>query len=118
LNFDNELQEKIERNPPDGDPYIYYAMSTGQRRRLNLAVGHSFAYITELSSDSVPSLIFLDEVTTNVDPSGVVGIYKMIRELAESKQVFVTTHDQDLIKMLETESKLKLVHENGFTKKL
>jgi len=118
LNFDNELQERIERNPPDGDPYIYYAMSTGQRRRLNLAVGHSFAYITELSSDSVPSLIFLDEVTTNVDPSGVVGIYKMIRELAESKQVFVTTHDQDLIKMLETESKLRLIHENGFTKKL
>lgn len=118
LNFDNELQEKIERNPPDGDPYIYYAMSTGQRRRLNLAVGHSFAYITELSSDSVPSLIFLDEVTTNVDPSGVLGIYKMIRELAENKQVFVTTHDQDLIKMLETESKLKLVHENGYTKKL
>jgi len=117
LNFDNELQEKIERNPPDGDPYIYYAMSTGQRRRLNLAVGHSFAYITELSSDSVPSLIFLDEVTTNVDPSGVIGIYKMIKELAESKQVFVTTHDQDLIKMLETESKLRLIHENGFTKK-
>lgn len=117
LSFDNELQEKIERNPPDGDPYIYYAMSTGQRRRLNLAVGHSFAYITELSSDSVPSLIFLDEVTTNVDPSGVVGIYKMIKELSESKQVFVTTHDQDLIRMLETESKLRLVHENGFTKK-
>jgi DNA repair exonuclease SbcCD ATPase subunit len=118
LSFDNELQEKIERNPPDGDPYIYYAMSTGQRRRLNLAVGHSFAYITELSSDSIPSLIFLDEVTTNVDPSGVVGIYKMIKELAEDKQVFITTHDQDLIKMLENETKLKLVHENGFTKKI
>ena len=118
LSFDNELQEKIQRNPPDGDPYIYYAMSTGQRRRLNLAVGHSFAYITELSSDSVPSLIFLDEVTTNVDPSGVIGIYKMIKELSENKQVFVTTHDQDLIRMIESESKLQLVHENGFTKKL
>jgi DNA repair exonuclease SbcCD ATPase subunit len=118
LSFDNELQEKIERNPSDGDPYIYYAMSTGQRRRLNLAVGHSFAYITELSSEAVPSLIFLDEVTTNVDPLGVHGIYKMIRELAEDKQVFITTHDQDLIRMLEGESRLKLVHENGFTKKV
>lgn len=117
LSFDNELQEKIERNPPDGDPYIYYAMSTGQRRRLNLSVGHSFAYITELSSEAVPSLIFLDEVTTNVDPSGVVGIYKMIKELSENKQVFITTHDPDLIRMLESESRLKLVHENGFTKK-
>lgn len=116
LSFDNELQEKIERSPPDGDPYIYYAMSTGQRRRLNLAVGHSFAYITELSCDSIPNLIFLDEVTTNVDPSGVAGVFKMIKELSETKQVFVTTHDQDLIRLLENESKLKLIHENGFTK--
>ena len=118
LSFDNELQEKIERSPPDGDPYIYYAMSTGQRRRLNLAVGHSFAYITELSSDAIPSLIFLDEVTTNVDPLGVHGIYNMIRELAENKQVFITTHDPDLVKMLDDSSKIKLVHENGFTKKV
>jgi DNA repair exonuclease SbcCD ATPase subunit len=118
LSFDNELQEKIERNPPDGDPYIYYAMSTGQRRRLNLAVGHSFAYITELSSDAVPSIIFLDEVTTNVDPLGVQGIYNMIRELSETKQVFITTHDQDLLKMLEGSSKISLIHENGFTKKI
>jgi len=118
LSFDNELQEKIERNPPDGDPYIYYAMSTGQRRRLNLAVGHSFAYITELSSDAIPSIIFLDEVTTKVDPLGVQGIYNMIRELSETKQVFITTHDQDLIKMLEGSSKISLIHENGFTKKI
>jgi len=118
LSFDNELQEKIERNPADGDPYIYYAMSTGQRRRLNLAVGHSFAYITELSSDAIPSLIFLDEVTTNVDPLGVQGIYSMIKEIAENKQVFITTHDPDLLKMLEGSSKIKLIHENGFTKKV
>lgn len=118
LSFDNELQEKIERNPPDGDPYIYHAMSTGQRRRLNLAVGHSFAYITELSNDSIPNLIFLDEVTTNIDPAGVLGVYKMIKEISENKKVFITTHDQELLRMLEGESKLKLVHENGFTKKI
>jgi DNA repair exonuclease SbcCD ATPase subunit len=118
LNFSNTLVEKIERNPPDGDPYIYYAMSTGQRRRLNLAVGHSFAYITSLSAESIPSLIFLDEVTTNVDPLGVQGIYNMIRELATDKQVFITTHDPDLVQMLQGASIIRLVHENGFTKKV
>ena len=118
LNFDNEFQEKIERNPPDGDPYIYYAMSTGQRRRLNLSVGHSFAYITELSAEALPSLIFLDEVTTNVDPLGVQGIYNMICELATDKQVFITTHDPDLVRMLQGVSVINLIHENGFTKKV
>lgn len=116
LRFDNELNEKIERNPVDGSPYIYHAMSTGQRRRLNLAVSQSFAHIMMLSSGSIPSVVFLDEVTTNVDPLGVQGIYNMICELAEERQVFVTTHDPDLIRMLQTADTLQLVHENGFTK--
>lgn len=118
LKFDNELNEKIERNPVDGDPYVYYAMSTGQRRRLNLAVSQSFAHIMMTSSGSIPNLIFLDEVSTNVDPLGVQGIYNMITELAEDKQVFVTTHDPDLKRMLAGSDMLKLVHENGFTKKV
>lgn len=116
LVFDNELNEKIERNPVDGDPYVYHAMSTGQRRRLNLAVSQSFAHIMMMSAGSIPSLVFLDEVSTNVDPLGVQGIYNMISELAEDKQVFITTHDPDLIRMLEGADTLKVVHENGFTR--
>ena len=78
LTFDNQLNEKIERNPVDGNPYIYHAMSTGQRRRLNLAVSQSFAHIMMISSGSVPSIVFLDEISTNIDPLGVQGIYNMI----------------------------------------
>lgn len=116
LKFDNELNEKIERNPVDGDPYVYHAMSTGQRRRLNLSVSQSFAHVMTLSSGSIPSIVFLDEVSTNVDPLGVQGIYNMISELAEDKQVFVTTHDPDLMRMLQGVDVIKLVHENGYTK--
>jgi DNA repair exonuclease SbcCD ATPase subunit len=116
LKFDNELNETIERNPVDGDPYVYHAMSTGQRRRLNLAVSQSFAHIMTMSSGSIPSIVFLDEVSTNVDPLGVQGIYNMISELAEDKQVFVTTHDPDLLRMLQGADVIKLVHEDGFTK--
>jgi len=116
LKFDNELNETIERNPVDGDPYVYHAMSTGQRRRLNLAVSQSFAHVMTLSSGSIPSIVFLDEVSTNVDPLGVQGIYNMISELAEDKQVFVTTHDPDLMRMLQGCDVIKLVHENGYTK--
>jgi len=116
LKFNNELSETIERNPVDGDPYVYHAMSTGQRRRLNLAVSQSFAHIMSLSSGAIPSVAFLDEVTTNIDVLGTVGIYKMICELAEEKQVFVTTHDQELLRMLEGCEVIDLVHENGYTK--
>lgn len=116
LKFDNELNETIERNPVDGDPYVYHAMSTGQRRRLNLAVSQSFAHIMTMSSGCVPSVVFLDEVSTNVDPLGVQGIYNMICELAEDKQVFVTTHDPDLLRMLQGSDVISLVHEKGYTK--
>lgn len=116
LKFDNELNELIERNPPDGDPYIYHAMSAGQRRRLNLAVSQAFAHIMMISTGTVPSVVFLDEVTTNIDPLGVHGIYNMICELAEEKQVFVTTHDADLIRMLHGADTVSLRHESGITK--
>ena len=91
-------------------------MSAGQRRRLNLAVSQAFADVMMISSGTIPSLVFLDEVTTNIDPLGVMGIYNMIQELSVDKQVFITTHDKDLIKMLETVQTINLIHQNGFTK--
>ena len=115
LEFNNELEEKIERNPSDGDPFVYYAMSGGERRRLNLAVSQAFAYVMMLSSGMCPSLVFLDEVTTNIDQIGVVGVYNMILELAKDRQVFITTHDQNLLDLLEGCELLNLEKRKGFT---
>lgn len=115
LEFNNELDEVIERNPSDGDPFVYYAMSGGERRRLNLAVSQAFAYVMMLSSGMCPSLVFLDEVTTNIDQLGVVGVYNMIMELAKDRQVFITTHDQNLLEMLEGCEALTLEKRKGFT---
>jgi DNA repair exonuclease SbcCD ATPase subunit len=115
LKFNSNLEETIERNPSDGDPYVYSGMSAGQRRRLNLAVSQAFADIMAVSNGTKPSLIFLDEVTTNIDPMGVQGIYNMIQELSKDKQVFITTHDHDLLEMLENTDTIKLIHEGGRT---
>lgn len=115
ITFNNSLEETIERNPPDGDPFIYHAMSGGERRRLNLAVSQAFAHIMMLSCGYTPSIVFLDEVTTNIDPSGVIGVYNMILELSKEKQVIVTTHDYDLLNMLSGHGKIKLRKLNGIT---
>ena len=116
LEFDAQLEETIARNPEDGDPFVYHAMSGGERRRINLAVSQAFAYIMMLSSNNSPSLVFLDEVTTNIDPYGVDAIYRLIQELSQQKQVFITTHDQGLLDMLNGANKLELVKKDGFTK--
>ncbi len=115
LKLDGELDETIERNPADGDPYVYHIMSGGERRRLNLSVAAAFAKVMAIAAGSMPNVLFLDEVTTNVDPQGVVGIYRMITELSKERKVFVTTHDQTLLEMLNGCDVLFLQKKNGFT---
>lgn len=116
LEFNNELEETIQRSPPDGDPFVYHAMSGGERRRLNLAVSQAFAHVMMLNCGMCPSLVFLDEVTTNIDQMGVVGVYNMIMELSRERQVFITTHDQNLLDMLAGCELVTLEKRGGFTK--
>lgn len=115
LVFNNQFEEVVERNPSDGDPFVYHAMSGGERRMLNLSVSQAFAHIMMLNSGTAPSLTFLDEVTTNIDQIGVQGVYNMIMELAREKQVFVTTHDHDLLEMLSGCDTIELQKQAGFT---
>lgn len=115
LTLDNKLEETIERNPPDGDPFVYHGMSGGERRRLNLAISQAFAYIMMLNCGTSPSVIFLDEVSSNVDQMGAFGIYKMIAELAKDKQVFVTTHDRNLLELLEGCERITVSKQGGFS---
>jgi DNA repair exonuclease SbcCD ATPase subunit len=100
LTFNNELEETIDRYPFSGRPYVYHGMSGGQRRRLNLTVAAAWAFISALNSGASPSVIFLDEVTMNMDIIGIQGIYRMICELAKEKQVFVIDHNETLLQML------------------
>lgn len=101
LTFDNELDETIDRYPFNGRPYVYHGMSGGQRRRLNLTVAAAWAFISALNSGASPSVIFLDEVTMNMDVVGVQGIFRMICELSKEKQVFVIDHNENLLQMLD-----------------
>lgn len=117
IEFDNELRESIYKNIDDKDvKFKYHTLSAGQRRRLNLATNQSFAHIMIDSVGSCPSVVFLDEVTTNIDPIGVLGIFNLICELSEDRQVFVTTHDVDLLEMLSGCDVLNLEMKNGISK--
>lgn len=115
LTFNNQLEETIKRIPYDGDEFVYHTMSAGERRRINLAISQAFAHLIMVNSGKVPSLVFLDEVATNIDQIGVQGIYRMICELSKEKQVFVTTHDQGLLELLNNNNTLWLKKENDIT---
>lgn len=114
LSFDNELVETIYRN---GVPAYYPALSNGEKQRVNLAVSQSFAYVMMLNFGSCPSLVFLDEITGGgIDQAGISGVFNMICELAKERQVFVTTHNEYLLNMLEGYEEIHLLKENDITK--
>jgi DNA repair exonuclease SbcCD ATPase subunit len=113
LVFNNELDETITRN---SNTAFYPSMSNGERRKINLAVSQAWAYIRMLNSGSCPSLVFLDEITGGgIDRASIVGIYNMIFELAKERQVFVTTHNENLISMLQGCETIRLKKENDVT---
>jgi DNA repair exonuclease SbcCD ATPase subunit len=115
LTFDNTFEATIQRNPIDGDPFVYNATSGGERRRINLANSQAFAHVMMISAGIYPNIISLDEVALNVDVPGVHGIYKMIVELSRDRKVFVTTHDPNLADLLNSCDVLTVVKQDGFS---
>ncbi|RII15748.1 Daunorubicin/doxorubicin resistance ATP-binding protein DrrA [Streptomyces sp. YIM 130001] len=63
------------------------ALSGGQRRRLDIAMGLTHR----------PDLIFLDEPTTGLDPAGRTELWDLVRKLRteHGTTVFLTTHYLD-----------------------
>ena len=63
------------------------ALSGGQRRRLDIAMGLTHR----------PRVLFLDEPTTGLDPGSRAALWDLIRELRDSRgmTVFLTTHYLD-----------------------
>lgn len=62
----------------------YYQLSTGQKRRLHLA----------LALTRNPDILFLDEPTAGLDVEGQISLHKQIRQLkAIGKTIILASHD-------------------------
>lgn len=69
----------------------YIQLSTGQKRRLHLA----------LALISNPDIIFLDEPTAGLDAHGRVSLHNLIRELkSQGKTIVLASHDMAEIEAL------------------
>jgi DNA repair exonuclease SbcCD ATPase subunit len=113
--FDNNLNEVIERCPPDGDAFAYNATSGGEKKRIDLSISQAFSYIMSISSGTSPSIVMLDEVGAFFDKDGIEGVYRLICELATERQVIVVTHDQVLLDLLENCETITIAKKDGFS---
>ena len=69
----------------------YYQLSTGQKRRLHLA----------LALTRNPDILFLDEPTAGLDVEGQISLHKQIRQLkAMGKTIILASHDMTEVENL------------------
>jgi ABC-2 type transport system ATP-binding protein len=77
-------QELLERFKLDAQANVYYEkLSGGQKKRLHII----------LALIGGPRLLFLDEITTGLDPQARHSMWDLVKEIrGEGKTVFLTTH--------------------------
>lgn len=97
-----ELFARWHRTRPDRDlldglgigtfsAKLYGQLSTGQKRRLHLALA--------LTGD--PDIVFLDEPTAGLDVEGRIALHSQIRRLkAQGKTILLASHDMTEVKAL------------------
>jgi DNA repair exonuclease SbcCD ATPase subunit len=113
IEFNNQLEETISANPPDGDPFVYHGLSGGEHCRIDLAISQAFSHLMMLSSGTCPSIVALDEVASFQDRDGVQCVYTMICELSRDRQVIVITHDPDLQELLQSADVIEVERVDG-----
>lgn len=82
INIDYSILNALDIN--ELEKKQYYQLSTGQKRRLHLA----------LALINNPDIIFLDEPTAGLDVEGRISLHNQIRKLkSQGKTIILSSHD-------------------------
>lgn len=78
----------------------YLGASSGERRRLDVALLLALAEVARAAAGNEPGTCFFDEVFDALDDDGQAAVADALRELAKDRAVFVITHRHDLARSL------------------
>lgn len=96
---------------------VYADLSTGQKRRVNLAIWLALIEVSSMKNSVVSNALFLDEILENIDSEGIQLFMKLLKEKMPDKNIFVVTQRFEQFRDL-FESELYFKVENGFTRKV
>lgn len=79
-----------------GGGHGYRACSTGQRRRIDVALVLAFARVSEYAHARQGGTLFLDEMFDGLDDYGIGAVVEVLVEVARERPVVVVTHNPGL----------------------
>ena len=113
LEFDEELQEIIATNKRN-IPYI--SLSGGEKRKINLAVLMALQDLVSFSKKSKSNILFLDEVTENLDDKGISGLCNLLQDMKSKRKIFIITHNNELKSLFEGADRISIIKSQGISK--
>lgn len=84
----------------------YKGCSSGQRRRVDVALLLAFGEVAAAAMSTVPGTLFIDEVFDSLDDGGIERVEGIIRELAADRCVVVITHVGEVVSALRPDRRL------------
>lgn len=85
----------------------YEGCSSGERRRVDIAVLFALGDLEALSRGAKAGTLFLDEVADTLDTEGVDAVATLLADLAKERAVVLITHNKDLVARLSTVAVLR-----------
>lgn len=79
-----------------GGPEGYAGASTGERRRVDVAIMLALADVMRARAGVEAGTLFFDEVFDALDPAGIDAVCAALREVAAERSVVVITHNDGL----------------------
>lgn len=104
--FDDQLEETIFYN----NKIIHYiSLSGGEKNRVDLAIMLALQQIPALLQKETIDIILFDEIGGFLDDEGIEALYILLRELNETKKLFIITHNSTLKNKLRDCCKLTII---------
>ena len=114
LNFKMDADFKVDFSSPDRNGQTANSLSSGQKRRVDLAVLLAWRHIAELKNSVKTNFLMLDEILNPLDIHGHETVIKMFKECFPEIRLFVTSQHQEFKDLFNNNIEFSLV--GGFTK--
>lgn len=98
IEFSELLTEDIKNN---GTKVYFDALSGGEKKKVSLAVMLALNDLLVLTGKDHSNVVFFDEIADSLDEEGIKGLYELIQKITTTKRLFIITHNDYLISLIE-----------------